>query len=37
MAGRAGLSVSQVQAVLGLLELEGATAEREGGWVKKQR
>ncbi|MHB1172195.1 MAG: DNA-processing protein DprA [Lacisediminihabitans sp.] len=37
VAGRAGLSVSQVQAVLGLLELEGATAEREGGWVKKQR
>lgn len=34
VARRAGLSVSEVQAALGTLQLEGAVVEREGGWVK---
>lgn len=37
VAGRAGLSLAQVQSVLGTLELDGVAAERENGWVKRQR
>ena len=37
VAGRAGLSVAQVQTVLGTLELDGVVVERENGWVKRQR
>jgi DNA processing protein len=37
VAGRAGLSIAQVQSVLGALELEGAVAEREGGWIRLRR
>ena len=33
VAARAGLSLAQVQSVLGVLELEGHTREREQGWV----
>jgi DNA processing protein len=34
VASRAGLSVAEVQSVLGVLELDGAVREREAGWVK---
>jgi len=34
LASRAGLSVAEVQAVLGALQLEGAVAEKERGWVR---
>ena len=34
LAARAGLSFDAVRALLGTLELEGAVAERERGWVK---
>ena len=34
IARRSGLSVAQVQAVLGPLELDGAVTERDRGWVK---
>jgi DNA processing protein len=34
IAARAGLSVSEVQALLGELELDGAIVERERGWLK---
>jgi DNA processing protein len=37
VAERAGLSVAQVQAVLGTLELDGVAVERESGWVKRQK
>jgi DNA processing protein len=33
LAARSGLSVAEVRAVLGVLELEGAVVERERGWV----
>ncbi|HEY0258255.1 MAG TPA: DNA-processing protein DprA [Lacisediminihabitans sp.] len=35
VASRAGLSVAEVQSVLGLLELEGGAIDRDRGWVKK--
>jgi len=35
VAARAGLSVARVQAVLGILELDGRARERERGWVKR--
>jgi len=34
IAARAGLSIAEVQALLGQLELTGAVGERERGWVK---
>ncbi|CAN5143022.1 DNA-processing protein DprA [soil metagenome] len=34
LAARAGLSVAEVQAVLGTLQLEGAVAEKERGWLR---
>jgi DNA processing protein len=37
IASRSGLAVSRVQAVLGLLELDGGAVERERGWTKKPR
>lgn len=37
VAARAGLSVAQVQSVLGTLELDGVAVERETGWVRRQR
>ncbi|MEO8932449.1 MAG: DNA-processing protein DprA [Lacisediminihabitans sp.] len=37
VARRAGLSVSEVQGVLGVLELEGTAVERDGGWVVVRR
>ena len=36
VAARAGLSVSDTQSALGLLELDGAVEERERGWVAKK-
>jgi DNA processing protein len=36
VAARAGLSVARVQAVLGILELDGRARERERGWVKQE-
>jgi len=35
VAGRAGLSLAQVQSVLGTLELDGVAVERETGWIKR--
>jgi DNA processing protein len=35
IAERAGLSISSVQSILGVLELESSVAERERGWVRK--
>lgn len=35
IAARSGLSVSTVQSVLGILELEAVAVERERGWVKR--
>ena len=35
IAARCGLSVSAVQAILGIAALDGSVAERERGWVKK--
>ena len=37
IARRAGLSVAQVQTVLGPLELDGAVTERDRGWVRATR
>ena len=37
VAARAGLSLAQVQSVLGVLELEGQAREREQGWVVATR
>lgn len=37
IASRAGLSVVRVQAVLGTLEFEDVAAERENGWIRRQR
>jgi DNA processing protein len=34
VAARAGLAVSEVQAVLGALELDGRVRARDAGWVK---
>jgi DNA processing protein len=34
VAARAGLSVKEVQSLLGQLSLEGVVIERERGWVK---
>jgi DNA processing protein len=36
VASRAGLSIAEVQSVLGVLELDGAVRERETGWVKQR-
>ena len=36
VANRAGISTSDAQSTLGLLELDGAVTERERGWVKKK-
>jgi DNA processing protein len=36
VAARAGLSVARIQAVLGILELDGRARERERGWVKRE-
>jgi DNA processing protein len=36
VARRSGLSVAEVQGVLGGLELEGTAAENDGGWVVKR-
>ena len=36
VANRAGISTSDAQSTLGLLELDGAVVERERGWVKKK-
>jgi DNA processing protein len=36
VASRAGLSIAEVQSVLGVLELDGAVQERETGWVKQR-
>jgi DNA processing protein len=36
VASRAGLSIAEVQSVLGALELDGAVRERETGWVKQR-
>lgn len=36
VASRAGLSIAEVQAVLGALELDGSVQERETGWVKQR-
>lgn len=36
IAARSGLAVSQVQSVLGRLELEGAAATRERGWILRR-
>lgn len=36
VAARSGLSLAQVQSVLGLLELEGRATERDRGWVTRQ-
>lgn len=35
VAARAGLSLPEVQSVLGLLQLDGTVAERERGWVRR--
>lgn len=37
IAARAGLSIAEVQALLGQLELTGAVGERERGWLKVDR
>lgn len=37
IAARAGLSIAEVQALLGQLELTGAVGERERGWLKVER
>ena len=37
IAARAGLSIAEVQALLGQLELTGEVGERERGWVKVER
>lgn len=37
IAARSGLSVAQIQSVLGRLELDGAVAERENGWIRSTR
>ncbi|MEO7121883.1 MAG: DNA-processing protein DprA [Lacisediminihabitans sp.] len=37
VARRSGLSVAEVQGVLGVLELEGTATERDGGWVVVRR
>ncbi|WP_218624658.1 DNA-processing protein DprA [Glaciihabitans sp. dw_435] len=34
IAARAGLAITTVQSVLGRLELEGVTSERERGWIR---
>ena len=34
IAARAGLSIAAVQSVLGAMQLDGAAAERETGWVQ---
>jgi DNA processing protein len=36
VASRAGLSIAEVQSVLGVLELDGAVQERATGWVKQR-
>jgi DNA processing protein len=36
VARRSGLSVTEVQGVLGGLELDGIAVELEGGWVSKR-
>jgi DNA processing protein len=36
VASRAGLSIAEVQSVLGVLELDGSVRERETGWVKQR-
>lgn len=35
IAARSGLSVSDAQSTLGLLELDGAVVERERGWIRR--
>jgi DNA processing protein len=35
VAARAGLGVAEASSVLGLLELEGAVARPDGGWVRR--
>jgi DNA processing protein len=35
VAARAGLGVAETSSVLGLLELEGAVARPDGGWVRR--
>ena len=37
LAARSGLSLGDVQAVLGELDLDGAAEERTGGWVSRNR
>jgi DNA processing protein len=37
LAARAGMSVAEVQSELGELEMEGAVAERERGWIARSR
>ena len=37
IAARSGLSIAQVQGLLGTLELEGEVAQRERGWVRAAR
>ncbi|MET4582054.1 DNA processing protein [Conyzicola nivalis] len=37
IAARSGLSIAEVQGLLGALELEGEVAERERGWVRATR
>lgn len=36
IAARAGMSISEVQALLGQLELDERVVERERGWIKKR-
>jgi DNA processing protein len=35
VAERSGLSISSVQSILGVLELDSTVAEREKGWVRR--
>jgi DNA processing protein len=35
-ARRSGLSVAQVRSLLGIMSLEGAVAQRDGGWVRAE-
>ncbi len=36
IAARAGMSVAEVQSILGQLELDGQVVERERGWIRKR-
>jgi DNA processing protein len=37
LAARAGLSVAEVQAELGSLEIDGGVTERERGWIAQKQ